>query len=190
VEELRVKVIVGLGNPGGRYEDTRHNIGFMVIDEIARRLKIDLNKQKFNSNYNLSTVGDEKVVLLKPLTYMNLSGEAVQPFLNFYKADIDDLLVIYDDLDLPVGKLRLRTKGSAGGHNGIKSIIQNLGTQEYKRLRIGVGRPPSYMGIPDYVLQPFQQDELEGINAAITKAADACEDWISRPFLEVMNRHN
>jgi peptidyl-tRNA hydrolase, PTH1 family len=185
-----VKVIVGLGNPGAKFETTRHNVGFMVIDELAYRLNVQLNKQKFNSNYEMITVNGEKTLLIKPLTYMNLSGEAVQPFLNFFKADIEDLLVIYDDLDLPVGKLRLRTKGSAGGHNGIKSIIQHLGTQEFKRVRIGVGRPPSYMSVPDYVLQSFHKEEQQDVITTIKKAAEACEDFLSKPFLEVMNKHN
>lgn len=185
-----MKVIVGLGNPGTKFTTTRHNIGFIVIDELAHRFGLKQYKQKFNSYYEMITVNGEKVILVKPLTYMNLSGEAVKPLLNFFKAEIDDLLVIYDDLDLPVGKLRLRTKGSAGGHNGIKSIIQHIGTQEFKRIRIGVGRPPSYMSVPDYVLQSFDKSEEADVVTAIKKAADACEDWLSKPFIDVMNKHN
>jgi peptidyl-tRNA hydrolase, PTH1 family len=187
---MNVKVIVGLGNPGAKFETTRHNVGFMVVDELAYRFNIKKYKQKFNSYYEVATVNGEKILLIKPLTYMNLSGEAVKPFLNFFKAEIDDLLVIYDDLDLPVGKLRLRTKGSAGGHNGIKSMIQHLGTQEFKRVRIGVGRPPSFMSVPDYVLQSFHKDEEADVIKAIKQAADACEDWASKSFLEVMNNYN
>lgn len=185
-----MKVIVGLGNPGKRYERTRHNVGFMVIDELAERLNIQLNQSKFNGLYGIGHVQGEKVILVKPLTYMNLSGECVRPLMDYYNIDDKDLVVIYDDLDLPVGKVRLRQKGSAGGHNGIKSLIQHLGTQEFKRVRIGIGRPKNGMKVPDYVLGTFLDEEQEAIQAAIQHSANACEKWIGTPFLEVMNEFN
>ncbi|HHY75098.1 MAG TPA: aminoacyl-tRNA hydrolase [Bacillus bacterium] len=185
-----MKYIVGLGNPGKNYEKTRHNVGFMVIDELCRRWNLPLNKEKFKGIYGMGTINGEKVILLKPLTYMNLSGEAIRPLLDYYDIDIEDLIVIYDDLDLPTGKIRLRTKGSAGGHNGIKSAIQHLGTQNFNRLRMGIDRPKNGMQVVDYVLGVFSEEERPDITEAITKAADACEKWLSTSFLEVMNEFN
>src|SRR5690606_6213301 len=147
-----MKFFVGLGNPGIKYEGTRHNIGFTVIDRLAEKLSIQIDKQQFNADYGMDVVGDEKVILFKPLTYMNLSGEAVRSFLDYYRIDLDDMVVIYDDLDLPLGKLRLRQKGSAGGHNGVKSIIDHVGSGEFKRIRFGIGRPKHpHIPIVDYV---------------------------------------
>lgn len=185
-----MKVIVGLGNPGKKYEATRHNVGFMVIDELSNRLNIPLDQSKFNGVYGIGHVAGEKVILVKPLTYMNLSGECVRPLMDYYGVDDDNLAVIYDDLDLPVGKVRLRLKGSAGGHNGIKSLIQHLGTQEFKRVRIGIDRPKNGMKVPDYVLGKFLAEEKDEIQSAIDHSAHACEKWIHHSFLEVMNEFN
>ncbi|MDQ0163413.1 aminoacyl-tRNA hydrolase [Bacillus alveayuensis] len=185
-----MKVIVGLGNPGKQYDHTRHNVGFMVIDELAKRLNISLDRTKFKGVYGIFNHFAEKVILVKPLTYMNLSGECVRPLLDYYDIAVQDLVVIYDDLDLPVGKVRLRLKGSAGGHNGIKSLIQHLGTQDFKRIRIGIGRPNNGIKISDYVLSTFSLSEKEDINTAIIRSADACERWLQKPFLEVMNEFN
>ncbi|WP_313894755.1 aminoacyl-tRNA hydrolase [Psychrobacillus sp.] len=185
-----MKIIIGLGNPGKQYEATRHNIGFHVIDELANRLNIPLTQSKFNGMYGISHVGTEKVMLLKPLTYMNLSGECIVPMMDYFDVEDEEIVVIYDDLDLQVGKLRLRQKGSAGGHNGIKSIIQHLGTQEFNRIRIGVDRPTNGMKVPDYVLSKFSDDEKIDISNAVKKSADACELWLSKSFLEVMNTYN
>lgn len=185
-----MKVIVGLGNPGKKYEDTRHNVGFMVIDKLSEKLGIPLDKQKFNGIYGMGFVGTEKVVLCKPLTYMNLSGECVRPLLDFYDLTVENLVVIYDDLDLPVGKIRLRTKGSPGGHNGIKSIVQHFNTQEFKRIRIGIDRPQTGMKVPDYVLGRFADEEKGPIQDAIKISTEASEAWINAPFLEVMNKFN
>lgn len=185
-----MKYIVGLGNPGKNYEKTRHNVGFMVIDELCKRWGLSLNKEKFKGIYGIGSINGEKVILLKPLTYMNLSGESIRPLLDYYEIDLEDLIVIYDDLDLPTGKIRLRTKGSAGGHNGIKSTIQHLGTQNFNRLRIGIDRPMNGMKVPDYVLGAFSEGEQPDIEGAIKQAADACEKWVSRTFLEVMNEFN
>lgn len=185
-----MKIIVGLGNPGKQYEATRHNIGFHVIDELSKRLDIPLTQSKFNGMYGIGHVGTEKVMLLKPLTYMNLSGECIVPIMDYYEVNDDEIVVIYDDLDLQVGKLRLRQKGSAGGHNGIKSIIQHLGSQEFNRIRIGVDRPKNGMKVPDYVLSNFSEDEKIEMIHAVKNSANACEDWVTKKFLDVMNTYN
>lgn len=186
----RMKVFVGLGNPGRQYEETRHNIGFMVIDELADKWNIPLTQSKFKGIFGQGMVNGEKVLLVKPLTYMNLSGECVRPLLDFYKLDVEDLVVIYDDLDLPPGKLRLRQKGSAGGHNGIKSLILHLQTQNFNRIRMGIDRPKNGPSISDYVLGKFHSEERPAIDDSIKKAADACEENLTKDFLQVMNTFN
>ncbi|WP_430789387.1 aminoacyl-tRNA hydrolase [Virgibacillus flavescens] len=185
-----MKCIVGLGNPGKKYHKTRHNIGFMVIDELLRRHSFDLNKKKFNGKYALEHIGVHKVLFLQPETYMNLSGEAIRPLMEYYDIAVEDLIVVYDDLDLPTGKIRLRQKGGPGGHNGIKSTINHLGTKEFKRIRIGVGRPTTSQAVIDYVLGTFPKSESEDVADSITKAADAFEAWLEKPFVEVMNEFN
>lgn len=185
-----MKCIVGLGNPGKKYEDTRHNIGFMVIDELLRRLNETLSKNKFNCHFTIATIAGEKVLLVKPQTFMNLSGEGVKPLIDYFEIAPENTLVVYDDLDLPTGKIRLRLKGGAGGHNGIKSLIEHLGTKEFKRLRIGIGRPVDRTPVVDYVLQPFSKAEKEEIDRAVQLAADACEMWFARDFNDVMNKFN
>ena len=185
-----VKLIIGLGNPGKPYEHTRHNIGFDVIDELANRWNAPLNQSKFNGMYASVHRPEGKVILLKPLTYMNLSGESVRPLMDYFDIDIEDIIVIYDDLDLETGKLRLRAKGSAGGHNGIKSLIQHLGTQEFNRIRVGVNRPPAGMKVADYVLSKFSKDDQPVVTEAIGKSCDAVETALKKPFLEVMNQFN
>ena len=185
-----MKIIVGLGNPGSQYEATRHNVGFHVIDELSKRLNLPLNQSKFKGVYGITHVGTEKIMLLKPLTYMNLSGECIVPMMDYFNVEDDEMVVIYDDLDLQAGKLRLRQKGSAGGHNGIKSIIQHLGSQEFNRIRIGIDRPKNGMKVPDYVLSKFTEEELPEIEAAVKNSADACEEWFTKSFLEVMNKYN
>ncbi len=185
-----MKCIVGLGNPGKKYEQTRHNIGFMVIEELAKRNDWKLNKKKFNGKFSLDKVDGEKVILLEPQTFMNLSGESLRPLMEFYDMTINDIIIIYDDLDLPTGKIRLRQKGGHGGHNGIRSIIDQLGTKEFKRVRVGIGRPTTPIPVPDYVLGKFNKEEDEDALASIKKAADACELWLRKPFQEVMNEFN
>lgn len=187
---LVLKLIVGLGNPGKQYEQTRHNVGFMVVDKLSKELSIPLDRTKFNGIYGIGHVSGEKVILLKPLTYMNLSGECIRPLMDYYEINDDEMVVIYDDLDLPVGKIRLRTKGSAGGHNGIKSMILHLGTQQFNRIRVGVDRPHNGMKIADYVLADFTRDEEQGINEAIDRTTNACEKWLSTSFVQVMNDFN
>jgi peptidyl-tRNA hydrolase, PTH1 family len=185
-----LKCIVGLGNPGKKYDRTRHNVGFDVIDELANRWNVTLNKEKNKGLYATTIINGEKVMLIKPLTFMNLSGEAVRPLMDYYDIDLDDLVVIYDDLDLVNGKIRLRQKGSAGGHNGIKSLIQHVGTDKFKRVRIGIDRPPSGMSVPNYVLGTFNKEEQLLIDEAVQKAADACEKWLEVSFIKVMNEFN
>ncbi len=185
-----MKFIVGLGNPGPKYEQTRHNIGFMVIDELSSRWNIPVTQMKWKGYVGEGTYKGEKVVLLKPLTYMNLSGESVRAMLEWYKTGIEDVVIIYDDIDLDLGKIRLREKGSAGGHNGVKSIIAHTGTDKIKRIKVGVTRPPIGYSVPDYVLSSFAKSENELLDRTITGAADACEHWIQSTFLLAMSRFN
>lgn len=185
-----MKMIIGLGNPGKKYEKTRHNIGFMVIDELAKHYGVELNQTKFHALYAVAHTPKGKVLLVKPYTYMNLSGEAIAPLMNYFNVHLDDLVVIYDDLDLGTGKLRLRQRGSAGGHNGIKSMIQHLGTQNFNRIRIGISRPPAGMKVPDYVLANFTGDEQGDVEDAVKKSVEASQVWLEKPFLEVMNDFN
>ncbi|MBM7601296.1 PTH1 family peptidyl-tRNA hydrolase [Virgibacillus halotolerans] len=185
-----MKCIVGLGNPGRKYKDTRHNIGFMVIEELLDRHQWKLDKKKFNGKYSMEFSKGEKVILLQPQTYMNLSGESIRPLMDFYDMNTEDVLVIYDDLDLPTGKIRLRQKGGHGGHNGIRSTIDHLGTKEFKRLRIGIGRPTTPIPVVDYVLQSFSREQQDDVVSSVKKAADACESWFDKDFLEVMNEYN
>ncbi|MFJ7738649.1 aminoacyl-tRNA hydrolase [Lysinibacillus sp. NPDC097287] len=185
-----MKIIVGLGNPGKPYENTRHNIGFDVIDALAKKWDAPLTNSKFNGMYATVHRPEGKVLIVKPLTYMNLSGECVGPLMDYFDIDVEDLIVIYDDLDLETGKLRLRQKGSAGGHNGIKSLIHHLGTQEFNRIRVGVNRPPAGMKVADYVLSKFSKEDKVVIGDAIEKSVNAVETALSTPFLEVMNKFN
>jgi len=186
----QMKLIVGLGNPGKQYDQTRHNIGFEVIDTLSDQFSIPLNQSKFKGLYGIGLHNGEKVLILKPLTYMNLSGESIRAVMDYYQIELEDLLVIYDDLDLPVGKIRLRQKGSPGGHNGIKSTVAHLGTQEFNRIRIGINRPTPGMSVPDYVLGRFRQEERPFTEEAVKRSADACAAWLKKPFLQVMNEYN
>ncbi|WP_020006497.1 aminoacyl-tRNA hydrolase [Salinicoccus albus] len=185
-----MKCIIGLGNPGKKYEKTRHNIGFMVIDRLSKDLGIKLDSHKFKSDYGAGYVNGERVMLVKPQTFMNLSGEGVRPLIDYYKIDAADILVLYDDLDLPVGKLRLRQKGSGGGHNGIKSLNQHLGTVNYKRIRIGIDRPASGEPIIGYVLAKFPKSDKAIIDKVIEITKDASAAFVIRPFQEVMTEYN
>lgn len=190
-EELKMKCIVGLGNVGKKYEDTRHNVGFMVVDEFLNKHNIELDKQKFKGNYTIATINGEKVLIIEPMTYMNLSGEAVRPLMDYYKVDVEDLVVLYDDLDMPQGRIRIRQKGSAGGQNGMRSIIQHLGTQEFKRIRLGIGRPEGRKPVVDYVLQKFSDDEMITMQKVIDHTIEALETFIGgEKFENVMNQFN
>ncbi|PTL38181.1 aminoacyl-tRNA hydrolase [Alkalicoccus saliphilus] len=185
-----MKLVVGLGNPGKKYERTRHNIGFDVIDRVQQKWMIDLSEQKFKGIYGVERNGTEKIFVLKPLTYMNLSGESVGQLMKYFQISVEDLVVIYDDLDLPPGKIRLRQKGSHGGHNGIKSIIQHLGTDQFNRIRVGIGRPDPGQAVPDYVLGRFSPDDQKKMDEAAEQAAEAVDCWKEEPFLQVMNKFN
>ncbi|WP_024983375.1 aminoacyl-tRNA hydrolase [Brevibacillus borstelensis] len=185
-----MKVIVGLGNPGKKYEDTRHNAGFIAIDKINDKWGIPVVQNKFRALIGEGRIEGEKVLLVKPQTYMNLSGESIAEILKFYKLTPEDVVVIYDDLDLPPGQLRLREKGSAGGHNGIKSLILHMGTQEFKRIKIGIGRPEPGRSVSDYVLHPFSTAERSLIDEAADLAAAAAAMWTKEPFVKVMNQYN
>ena len=195
IEEKRIgesmKLVVGLGNPGAKYKGTRHNVGFMTMDEVAYQEKFDFDKALFDAVFAQVQIGGEKVIFMKPLTFMNLSGEAIRPLMNYFKITIEDLLVVYDDMDLPVGKIRLRQKGSAGGHNGIKSIISCLGTSEFNRIKVGVGRPKDGRTVVGHVLNRFEKEEEEDIIFAVQKSVDAIRSWIeTSDFVKTMNQFN
>ncbi|MGJ7923172.1 aminoacyl-tRNA hydrolase [Neobacillus sp. LXY-4] len=185
-----MKLIVGLGNPGKQYENTRHNIGFKVIDKLSEQLGIQLDQAKHKGIYGMATIGGEKICLLKPLTYMNLSGESIRAVMDYYQIETEEVVVIYDDLDLPVGRIRLRQKGSAGGHNGIKSTIAHLGTENFNRIRVGIDRPKNGMKVTDYVLGRFTKEEEIAMADVIQKCVAASEQWLKQPFLQVMNEFN
>jgi peptidyl-tRNA hydrolase, PTH1 family len=185
-----MKLIVGLGNPGKEYEHTRHNMGFMALDAFAELCKADFDKRKFNGVYTLvkePSFGDA-VILAKPETFMNLSGEFVRPLMDFYKIEAKDLLVVYDDMALPPGKLRLRPSGSSGSHNGMKSIIGALHTETFPRLRIGIGEPP-HTGV-DWVLGKPSGEDKEAIEKGIEEAAKALRDALQHGFAYAMNHYN
>jgi PTH1 family peptidyl-tRNA hydrolase len=184
-----MKLIVGLGNPGKKYEATRHNVGFMAIDALADKLNINVNKAKFKGLYGDGRIGMEKVYLLKPETYMNNSGESIRALIDFYKIDVDDVYVIYDDMDLEVGQLKIKPKGGSGGHNGLKSIEAHLGTKQYKRFRIGIGKD-KHMLVVDYVLGRFGKRERKEINEVIDKVCDAVEDFNNLDFNGIMTKYN
>ena len=181
-------LIVGLGNPGKEYDNTRHNIGFKAIDFLSREYNIELNGEKFKGIYGQGFIKNEKVILLKPTTYMNLSGESVRAIIDFYKLTNEDILVIYDDISLDVGKLRIREKGSAGGHNGIKSIIAHLGTDVFSRIKVGVGQPKG--DLVNHVLGKFSKEETEILDEVLDVVVKATEVIVKENTKEAMNKFN
>lgn len=183
-------LIAGLGSPGKEYETTRHNTGSMVIDRLAEKLGCDVATRKFQGLTGTGLIGGEKVILLKPQTFMNASGESIHPAALFYKLEPDHVIVIYDDISLDVGSIRIRAKGSAGGHNGMKSIIAHLGTENYPRVRVGIGAKPERMDLADYVLGHFAKGEQEPLAEAVEAAADAVELMIRQGVPAAMNRYN
>lgn len=184
-----IKLIVGLGNPGSRYARNRHNVGFMVVEEFARAHSMDFARKKFNSEISEGAFDDVRVLMAKPLTYMNASGEAVSKLFAYYKIEPEDLIVVYDDLDLPLGKLRLRGSGSSGGHHGMESIIGCIGTSDFPRLRVGIGRPNPTSDV-DHVLGNFDGAERRVADQAIARAAEAIEFWVSGGIDKAMNKFN
>jgi len=185
-----MKLVFGLGNPGRRYEGTRHNIGAMVVAELARRHATGPAKEKFRAEAIEAQLAGESALLLVPTTYMNLSGSSVQEAQAFYKLPLQDVLVICDDLNLPLGKLRIRPKGSSGGQKGLEDIIRRLATEEFGRLRIGVGQPPDGWDWADFVLSKFGRQELREVEQAVSLAADAVVVWAREGLPACMNRYN
>ena len=184
-----MKLIVGLGNKGIEYNNTRHNVGFMALDKLSEYLNIEINKNKFDGLYGECIINNEKIILLKPQKYMNLSGEVIKKYVDFFKIDINDILIINDDLDLPVGKIKIKFKGSSGGHNGLKNIEQNLNTDEYKRIKIGISND-KLLDTKDYVLGKFNKEDLEIIHQTIDKIPQIFDDFIKYSFDKVMSKYN
>lgn len=185
-----MKVIVGLGNPGTKYAGTRHNIGFDTVTALADKYSIKLKDKKFNGLIGEGFIEGEKVMLVQPQTYMNLSGECVGLIAGFYKLDAEDIIVICDDINLDTGRLRIRAKGSAGGHNGLKNIIAHLGTEAFPRIRIGVGEKTEGWDLADYVLARFSGEDEATMRKAIKNAVGAVETWISYDIGKAMNLYN
>jgi len=187
-----VKLIVGLGNPGREYRDTRHNVGFMVVDEIARRhaLTLGLGPSQVPDTMFAKRHGADALLVAKPLTFMNRSGDAVAGLARYYGIEPLDVLVVLDEVALPFGRLRARPRGSAGGHNGLKSVVERLGTSEVPRLRLGVGRGDARRDLADHVLSKFETDEQAGLEAFIARAADAAEMFATAGIEKVMNTYN
>lgn len=184
-------LIAGLGNPGKQYERTRHNMGFDTVDELVDRHRIPGSGIQHKAMYGKGMIAGEKVILAKPLTYMNLSGDSVREFINYYKIDPEtELIVIYDDIDLEPGQLRIRKQGSAGGHNGIKDIIRQLGTEKFLRIKVGVGAKPKGWDLADHVLGRFSTEDRKFVDEAIEKAAKAVDIMISQGADAAMNEYN
>lgn len=190
--ENMVKMIVGLGNPGSKYEKTKHNIGFMAIDNIVKNLYVTFTDDKnFKAQIGSTFINHEKVYFVKPTTFMNNSGIAVKALLTYYNIDITDLIVIYDDLDMEVSKLRLRSKGSAGGHNGIKSIIAHIGTQEFNRIKVGIGRPLKGMTVINHVMGQFNTEDNIAISLTLDRVVNAVKFYLQEnDFEKTMQKFN
>lgn len=182
--------IVGLGNPGRQYEETKHNVGFHVIDKLAKKYDIEVNKFKNKAFVGDGTIKGKRVLLVKPQTYMNLSGESVREIVNFYKIPQERFVVIFDDTSLPCGSVRIREKGSHGGHNGIRNIIDQMGTDEFNRIKVGIGEKPSGWDLADYVLAKFNPDDLPMMEQGMDKAVQGVELMLSRGIKEAANRVN
>jgi PTH1 family peptidyl-tRNA hydrolase len=185
-----MKIVVGLGNPGPKYDQTRHNVGFRVIDELSERLGAGKPRLRFDARLAEGHLGDEKVLLAAPQVYMNESGRSVRQLVDFFGLQLDDLLVVGDDFNLELARLRMRAGGSAGGQKGLADIIRKLATEEFPRLRIGIGRPPEHMDSSDFVLSKFKRGEQQPIDDAVVRAAEGVELWIRSGIGPAMNRIN
>ncbi len=185
-----VKVIVGLGNPESKYKGTRHNIGFEVINKLALDYNIDINKSKFKAHIGEGVIQNEKVILVKPQTYMNLSGQSVKEIVNFYKLDLKNLLIIYDDITLDVGDIKIRKTGSAGGQNGMKNIINLLSTDKLQRIKVGIGQKPSNYKLADYVLSGYKKNEFDNMILGVARATDCIPTFLTDGIDNCMNKHN
>ncbi len=185
-----MKLLVGLGNPGKKYQRDRHNLGFMVIDKLADSYNITVNLKKFKALYGKGTIEGENVILCQPQTYMNLSGQAIVSLAGYYKIDYDDILVIVDDLNLSLGRIRIRKNGSDGGHNGLKSIIQCLATNNFPRIRLGIGLPEEHGGVSQHVLSRFHDNEQKELNHVLDRAKDAVVTIITDSVDKGMNLFN
>ncbi len=183
-------LIVGLGNPEEEYARTRHNMGFDVINKLAEKQKIKVNKNKFNSLYGTGSIEDQKVILIKPQTFMNLSGTAIREFKNFYKVDNNHIVVIYDDLDIQPGIIKIRKKGGPGTHNGMKSVVTEIGTQEFPRVRIGIGNPTYKNDLLNYILTKIPEEDYKILDTATQNAAEAIEIIITKGIDTAMNKYN
>ncbi len=185
-----MKIIAGLGNPGREYENTKHNVGFMTLDILADKLGIEIRKLRFKALIGEGRIGTEKVILVKPQTYMNLSGESLREIVSFYKIEMEDLIVIYDDIDIPVGTLRIRSRGSAGTHNGMRSVVYQLQDDGFPRIRVGIGGEKGGRDLVHYVISGFTGDDRDKMREAILKAADAAECIVTDGISTAMNRYN
>ncbi len=183
-------IIVGLGNPGKEFRMNRHNIGFMVLDAIADEFGISFSRVKFKAVFADTNFRGNKVILAKPQTYMNLSGQSVGSLLKFYKVPLNNLMVVYDDIDIPFGEIRIRPKGGPGGQKGVASIIKRLGTDEFPRIRVGIGRPPGRQDASSYVLEDFSEDEMIELNEVIDRSTSAIKAYIERDLNFSMNQYN
>lgn len=183
-------LIVGLGNPEEKYSNTRHNMGFDVINELSKECDIKVSKSKFDAFYGMGEINDKKVILVKPQTYMNLSGESIIKFKKFYKISNKNIIVVYDDIDLKLGDIRLKAKGSAGSHNGMKSVIENLNTQDFIRIRVGIGAPENKDDMINYVVGQIPKREREILDEAITRAKDSIVEILENGIDTAMNKFN
>ena len=183
-------LIVGLGNPESEYSQTRHNMGFNVINEISKVYEIDVTRSKFNGLYGSGIIENEKVILLKPQTYMNSSGESIIEFINFYKLDIDNLIVIYDDIDIEPGQIKVRKAGSPGSHNGMKSVVHCLANDNFKRVRVGIGKPKENKDLIEHVIGAIDEEDKENLSNGVTKAKDAIIEILKNGIYSAMNKYN
>ncbi len=185
-----MRLVVGLGNPGRKYQDTRHNVGFQVVAELAQRFGQSTPRSKFQGEVVEAAIGLEKVLLLCPHTYMNRSGSSILALRDFYKLELDEMIVVCDDMSLPLGKLRIKPQGSSGGQNGLRDIIQRLGSEEFTRLRVGIGTLPPGWDAADFVLSKFTKEDQADIKVAVARAADAVECWVKQGVESCMNQYN